>query len=517
MGPVPSAKEPIRQIKLHVTFGCPDTMRCADWSITLDFEIIKGKAAMESISIHKIYDGAFRYGDSSRSIETDLKPIIFTAHAEAQLARLRIVQTGHGMDKPDGCGEFCNKYRELWFDDKLINRKSIWKECGENPLYPQAGTWVFDRAGWCPGYLMQPDLYDLNVRPGQQHKIDVNMEPYKASTPSAEEVISAYLIQYKRPAAQYDVRIDNVIAPSSKDDYRRFNPSIIQPKILVRNLGKATITAMDIRYGTMGFSKKRFQWKGTLASGTVDTVALPGTIDSKEGLNEFEVEIMRVNGKKDVYAPDNKTAVPFKAAPGHDSTLVVYLLTNNQPAQNGYMLRNSDGDVIKKRDSGSLDANTVYRDTIVLAKGRYRFTINDTAGNGLEFCANARGGRGKLRLLNGKGEMIKDFESDFGSFVQYDFEVGAGTNTVAPQPSYGLYPTRTNDKTTFDFFANTPQDVVVQIVTDPGEKVVEEHRYAQLKEALFTYDLSRFPKGRFYFKAIINGEEEFKKRIRLKE
>ncbi|HET7896461.1 MAG TPA: hypothetical protein VFL47_02290, partial [Flavisolibacter sp.] len=62
-----------------------------------------------------------------------------------------------------------------------------------------------------------------------------------------------------------------------------------------------------------------------------------------------------------------------------------------------------------------------------------------------------------------------------------------------------------------------PEDVVVQLVTDPGDTIVEEHRYHQLKEGVFTYDLSRFPKGRFYLKVLINGQEQFKKRIRLKE
>mgnify|MGYP003577595331 FL=1 len=30
-GTFPSAGEAIRQIKLKVTFGCPDSLRCADW------------------------------------------------------------------------------------------------------------------------------------------------------------------------------------------------------------------------------------------------------------------------------------------------------------------------------------------------------------------------------------------------------------------------------------------------------------------------------------------------------
>lgn len=590
-GVFPSSKEPIRQIKLKVSFGCPDSLRCADWDykdhitlrrkegvngasqdyelarmltpyggafaktwqfgwevdvtdfsmllrdsveieynhigwepandrgwkITLDFEITKGTPAWEPISIQKIYDGSFRYGDSSNNIEKALKPVAFTAAEGAQFARLRMVQTGHGMDKPDGCAEFCNKYREVWYDGKLIEKKDIWKKCGDNPLYPQAGTWIYDRGNWCPGNLMQPDLYNLPVRQGAQHTIDVNMQPYVATNPSADEVISAYLIQYKKPAAKYDVAVDDIISPSTKDAYARLNPTLLQPQIVIRNYGAEEIKRMTIRYGTRGFAKKTFNWKGTLPAGAKTIVTLPGVVDAKGATNFFEVELLQPNGKKDGYAADNVYTSAFTNVPVQDSVLIVYLQTNNQPAQTAYTLTNSSGQVIHERAYNTLKANTLYRDTIKLAEGDYQFVLRDSADNGLEFWANPRGGRGKARLLNSKGQMVKDFESDFGSFVQHQFKVGQQVSEIEQQTSFGLYPTRTNDKTTFDFYSNFKENVVVQLVTDPGDEVVEEHKYYNLQEGIFTYDLSRFPKGRFYLRVLINGEEKFKKRIRLKE
>jgi hypothetical protein len=487
------------------------------WSVTLDFEIIKGKPAWEPLSIEKIYDNSYRYGDSSKTIENALKPVVFKANSKAGFARLRIVQTGHGMDKPDGCGEFCNKYRQVFYDGKLIDTKSVWKECGDNPLYPQAGTWIYDRANWCPGNLMQPDIYDLDVKQGALHTIDVNMQPYISSNPSADEVISAYLIQYKKRASTNDIQLQDIINPSLKDAYRRQNPSAMKPGIIVRNVGTSVINSMTIRYGTTGFTKKVFTWKGLLKPSVIDTISLPGIIESRGGINIFEVELLRPNGKKDSYMADNKMAVSFESVPKHDSLIVVYLLTNNQPSQTAYSLTNSDRKIVQERAYGSLKANTIYRDTIHLSKGKYRFYLSDSANDGLEFWANPRGGRGKARLLNASGEIIKDFESDFGSYVQYDFEVGEPVSPVSSQASFGLYPTRTNDKTTFDYYANLPEDITVQIVTDPGEILVEEHKYSSLKEGIFTYDLSRLQKGRYYLRVSIKGEERFKKRIRLKE
>lgn len=84
------------------------------WAITLDFEIVKGKPALEPVSIQKIYDDSFSYGDTTKPINQALKPISFKAENNVLFARLRLVQTGHGMDEPDNCAEFCNKYRQLF-------------------------------------------------------------------------------------------------------------------------------------------------------------------------------------------------------------------------------------------------------------------------------------------------------------------------------------------------------------------------------------------------------------------
>ncbi|UKJ05881.1 peptide-N-glycosidase F-related protein [Solitalea lacus] len=591
-GVFPAAELPIRKITMHVRFGCPDSLRCADWdymdrisivrkggkkgeeldfeigrmltpyggafgkdwtfswevdvtdfslflrdsveveykhtgyepnndrgwAVTIDFEIVKGKPVLEPISIQKIYDDSFSYGDANNPINKALKPVSFTANENAAFARLRIVQTGHGMDEPDNCAEFCNKYRELWFDGKLIDKRSIWKKCGDNPLYPQAGTWVIDRAYWCPGNLMQPDLFDLIVHPGSQHTVKASMQNYISSKPSANEVISAYLIQYKKPSIQNDIALEDVIAPSSKAIYKRQNPVGANPQIVVKNVGSNKIESLLIQYGTVGFSKKQFEWKGAIAPGKMETITLPGLIESQNGANQFKAEVVKTNGKKDGYVADNSLKVPFNGVPVHDNSVVFYFLTNNQPEHNAYILFNSEGKTVKERKLGTLKANTIYRDTIKLAEGAYTLALIDTAGDGLEFWFNGKGGWGVARLMNLKDEMLKAFESDCGSGWLYNFKVGSNPDAInTDQATIGLYPTRTKDKTTLDYFANKADDVLVQLLTDPEGKIVEEHRYQQFKEGLFNYDLSRYPKGRFYLKVIVNGQERFKKRVRLKE
>ena len=486
------------------------------WAITLDFEIIKGKPAADVVSIRKIYDDHFGYGDSLNPINQKLIPVSFTADEGAAFVRLRVIQTGHGMDEPDGCGEFCKKTREILFNGVLTDSRAIWKKCGDNPLYPQAGTWIYDRAGWCPGYLMPPDIYDMPVKPGSSYTLQFRMQSYVSPKPSASEVISAYLVQYKKPSAETDVSIEEVSVPSSKTIYSRSNPGSANPGIVIRNSGSAQITNVEVLYGTTGFPEKTFSWTGKLESMRAVSVSLPGNIDAGPGKNEFTAWLLHPNGKQDEYPADNQVKSTFTPAPVLDTALVFYLLTNNQPSHNSWQLLNADGKVVKEKTLGSMKEKTEYRDTLRLKPGAYKFVFTDTAGDGLEFWFNTEGGRGIARLMSCKGELIKAFESDCGSGWVYNFY--ASPKHEDPDPamlSVGLYPTRTKDFTTLDYFANKTEDVTVRLVSDPGAVTVEEHLYPKLKEGRFTYDLRRYPSGRFYLKVISNGQEKFNKRIRF--
>ena len=57
-------------------------------------------------------------------IENYLKPVTFGNRFGADMVRLRILQTGHGMDDFENRAEFCDKYREIYFDNELKEKKS---------------------------------------------------------------------------------------------------------------------------------------------------------------------------------------------------------------------------------------------------------------------------------------------------------------------------------------------------------------------------------------------------------
>lgn len=589
-GVFPSADMPVRKIILHVKFGCPDTMRCADWDyldfisikriggangenkdfeigrmltpyggafnkdwkfdwelditdfslllrdsveisynhtgwennkdrgwlVTLDFEIIKGKPIAEPISIQKIYGGAYKYGDEKESIEKLLAPVHFAKAKDASFAKLKISQTGHGANKGDACGEFCSKNREIVFNGNTIDTRPMWKKCGDNPLYPQAGTWLFDRANWCPGYLQIPDDYVLPLQ--NENTVDVNMEPYAVKETEAVENTAAYIIQYKKAATKNDVSILDIVAPTDKKQFLRKNPACKNAVIIIKNNGKNNLTSLNITYGTKGFAEKKYQWKGNLAFNQQTEIALPGEIDAAKGSNYFTVTLSQPGKKKDEFEADNKMASRFNKAPVHGNDLVLVFKTNHQPQHNAYSIKNAEGKVLYHHSFDSTDKNKLFRDTLKLGAGCYELLVEDSAGDGLEFWANSRGGRGYCRLQDTKGNLLKPFESDFGSSIYYSFSVSEDEKQWSEkntETAIGLYPTRTTGSTVLDYFSGKEEDVTVQIITDEGSQLIEEHHYKKLKEGSFNYDLSYRPAQRYYLKVFVGSELIFNKRIRV--
>lgn len=489
------------------------------WNISIRFEIVKGLAVAEPVSITEVYHENFPYGDKNNRFEDKLRPFEFKTDPDCDYARLRIIQTGHGMDSPDNCGEFCSKWREIWFDDKLIEKRNVWKECGDNPLSPQAGTWIFDRANWCPGLLMQPELFDLNVIKGSKHTINLKMEPYIASkTNNGNQVISAYLIQYRSNISHNDVEIEDVIIPSNKDIYKRFNPSGANAKIIIKNNGSENLKSLTIKYNTNDNEISIMDFKCDLKPNKYDTIILPGLIKSKKSGNIFKVELSEPNGKSDDYPDDNRILIPFNPAPCHESTMVFHLRTNNQPEQNSYSLINSKGNTVYKRDKGSLEPNKIYSDTFRLTNDAYQLQFFDSEGDGLEFWFNSEGGFGEAKLMNKDNMLIKSFESDCGSGWIYNFTSGAIPDPVdSTMMDISLYPGRTSDFIALSFFSNKVKDIQVKLISDPGKEIVEQHQYNNLKEGHFTYDLRRYKAGRFYVKVFEGEKEIFSKRVRYAE
>ena len=98
---------------------------------------------MDNISMYKLRMGI---ADDIILKETTLQLL-----PEASAYKLKAVISGHGHAGPRNCCEWDSKTHTYYINEWDLFRWNVWKDCGNNPIYPQGGTWPFDRAGWCPG------------------------------------------------------------------------------------------------------------------------------------------------------------------------------------------------------------------------------------------------------------------------------------------------------------------------------------------------------------------------------
>lgn len=483
------------------------------WDLTIDFKIDFGPPIAKFIAVEKLWDGGFQYGNPENDIELSLAPREITRAAGSSFGRFRIQHTGHGMDKENYCGEFCSRWRELVFDGKVIDHRDIWKDCGDNPLYPQGGTWIYDRAYWCPGDLQTPDIIDMPLTK-PKHTIDLDMEPFTANNiKQPREVISSYFFQYSEPTHANDVTIEEIFAPNNVSNYNRFNPTGFNSRIRIRNLGKENLKTLNITYGTVGFEKQAYRWEGDLEFYKEAIITLPSEISATEGLNKFLVILSEPNGAEDEWKADNKLESKFYDIPTLPTKIIVDFFTNNKPEENSLFIINNENDTIFTRTSDMLEPATNYSDTLNLAEGNYYLELIDTLGDGLEFWFEPEAGYGRLRLRDTNGAIIHIFESDCGNGQFYGFRCknDAVVDTSVEYLSVNIFPRMVTDDLTIYTVTNKKSILKVRITKD-GE-YIEEHEYTNIKDSTTGMNVKHLEKGRYVMEIYINGEHKMNRRF----
>ena len=483
------------------------------WDLTIDFKVDFGSPIARMVAFDKLWEGNFQYGNPASDIETSLAPMPVNKAIGSSFGRFRIQHTGHGMDRPKGCSEFCSRWRELIFDDKVVDHRNLWKECGNNPLFPQGGTWIFDRGYWCPGDLQEPDVIDIPLTKSS-HTIDLKMEPYTATNlDQPKEQITSYFFQYSAPLHKNDVALEEIIAPNLNESFNRFNPRALNPTIKIRNLGRNALRTLNITYQTLGFAAKTFRWKGNLAFNQSALITIPDLIEAKSGLNTYSVTLIKPNGTEDEWEGDNTLETKFNEVPVLPTELVVDFLTNNKPKDNSIYIINSKGDTVFAKVSNQLKAATQYHDTLKLAAGSYYLMLNDTAGDGLEFWYKPDAGLGKLRLKDTKGNLLHLFESDCGNGQFYAFRCAG--NAVADVNkelfSVNIFPRMVRDALTIFTTTNKTSTLKVRITKD-GE-YIEQHEYSNIKDSATGLDLKHLPEGRYIMEIYVNGVHKMNRRF----
>lgn len=484
------------------------------WKITLDFAITTGPSVADCYRIIPAWNGNFKYGDSLRSIEKDLVPVAYKPTTDG-FSRLWIIQTGHGMDVNENCAEFCYKYRDVLFDEKLNNRRLIKKECASNPLYHQAGTWIYDRANWCPGDMVQPECYNYALKKNTIHSVDINMQPYKIDSGEVTACysFSSYLFLYSKIKKKRDASLMKIISPSLDALYAPVNPDFNQIKFIVKNNGTDTIRSLTVQYYFDCDVLNIYNWKGKIPFGMQDTVIIQDEVVPLNQTKNFHLNILKVNNAKDQYLPDNTAHTTMPEFPIYPQQLILSYHTNLDTNHTSWQIQDSKGKIWYQKGIMDLGINQGYNDTILLKPGFYTLTVSDTAGDGLEFWANPEGGMGYFRIKSLKGKIIKVFQPDFGNSIHQAFQVSDDASKInfSEEDQLFAYPQRTTKFTNLYFLLNEPADVHYTLMKD--DVVLFEKTINNVSETTEYLDLSGYAVGIYQVQLEWNDQS---KKIRIK-
>ncbi|MEO6758148.1 MAG: T9SS type A sorting domain-containing protein, partial [Saprospiraceae bacterium] len=432
-------------------------------------------------------------------------------NAAAASYKLRSTVTGHGQN-----GEFVARQHYLNVNGGSQEfQYDVWKYCGKNPIYPQGGTWVFDRAGWCPGMATDLHEFKMNAAPGSTVTLDYGLNG--AVLGEANYLVSNQLVSYGAYAHPLDASIEAVMRPNDRQvEFARINPACSTPLLRVRNNGSTAITSLQFSYMVIGGTPETFTWTGNLSPETEAEITLPvlspAFWETTQLPRTFQVQIVQVNDQPDGESANNLARMSFSPVTAYTfpNPLRLRTKTNNTPADYSYTIKDAAGNVVLDRNQ--MTANTSYTDLIDLPAGCYTLNFEDTGNDGLSFWFFPENGAGSLniaRLVGGNSLLtVKSFNPDFGGGVQYDFVIGETVGTENPESAtrISLYPNPAKEVLNLDLqgFAAMPLEISLRDVTG---RVLRSFKTIANGGERFSesMDLQGLPAG-LYFVRVTNGQ-----------
>ncbi len=492
------------------------------FTITLKFEMIEGTPPMDIVSVKKIYDGYFPFGNASNSIENYLTAKQFSYTAPTNKVFIKNLVSGHGSDN-QGCSEFCSKYYQLKLNSNVISQKQLWRsDCGVNQVYPQTGTWIYERGNWCPGAIVWPIYHDLSslTSANNNFTVDVDMEPYTNASPSGGYNFGTQLLQFKAPNFTRDVSIEDIVAPTNDDNYFRNNPVCSNPVIKIRNTGTDSVKSVAFNYGIQGGASDTYTWTGALGFlDETDVVLPPSTsVMSRTVSGTFTVNLTSVNNIPGDGNSFNNTymskTLPVTKFP--QSSFVIKLMTNNV-GDNSWTLYDENDNVLYSRNN--VVPNTAYLDTVWdLPPGCYRIFLEDGGCDGLSWWANTGQGTANLRVdYLGANNTIFLFPNDIGcnfnkSFVIPDFNpVGFPKNSNRTD-LIDVYPNPTGSQAYLKLDLLKGQTVTYQLL-DINGKVVLQKTIKKSEMSIEPIDVSSVANGVYMLNVSLEDKTTVTKKL----
>ncbi|MFK8038266.1 MAG: LamG-like jellyroll fold domain-containing protein [Crocinitomicaceae bacterium] len=481
--------------------------RGGQWNEDLDikFLFIVGTPPRNVLDIQQIWRNDYK-GYTAIVNNSSFEPRDVMMNPNADSYKLKSAITGHGQE-----GEFIPRQHYLNLNGGANEFQwQVWKECAENPVYPQGGTWIYDRAGWCPGIPTDLQEYEIAqfVTPGQVHNFDYGVI---GASGTSNYIVNNQLVSYDVVNHSLDASVVDIMSPSNYVEYERFNSICANPTIMIKNTGSTTLTSLTINYWINNGIVESYTWTGNLDFLEQEEVELPSPASlwasASTSNNTFNVEIKEPNSSTDEYVFNNKYQSSFEVTDILPYYFYMYFRTNNAASESKYELFDDSGTLLFSKTG--MTNNTIYRDTFALPNGCYTFKISDTDDDGINFWAN-NDGNGQAYLREVGGGTLKLFEPDFGDGVLYNFSIDQ------PLAFEDLYDTQYIDlypnpaQSSFSLEAGSIADADVKMYNNMGQLI-----QLPITKSIdrITFNSETLPAGIYVLKINYRGKLQAKKII----
>lgn len=238
----------------------------------------------------------------------------------------------------------------------------------------------------------------------------------------------------------------------------------IQPEVKIRNNGSSQLTSLSIQYSMNGEEPVEYNWSGNLGFLESETVLLP---ESTFGLNPdytLDIVLENPNEQDDEYTLNNTEEVLIQSAPQGNSTMVLYMILDDNPEETTWEVKNYEGEIIHEGGPYTTPGQTVLQELDFESTNCYSFTIYDGGGDGLSQGGSIAFGFGSTYLIN---------EVDFGSKAEAQFKIEfTGLEETVQMSALKIFPNPASDIAMISFVSPVSEHYEFSMVNIMGEEVV---------------------------------------------
>ena len=291
---------------------------------------------------------------------------------------------------------------------------------------------------------------------------------------------------FNTPDFTLDLALNSVVSPKPANNCL----SSVHTEVKIRNNGETTITSAKIYYEING-NLQSFDWTGSLAFGSSETVVLP-EVDLAAGNHTFRAFVSSPNNSTDLNTANDTIAFDFSTEIG--SPVIVNVLTDNNPDETTWVIKKEDGTIVQSNPT--LAETTTYTQELCLENGCYDFVIYDSGNNGL----NGMFGFmyvGSYSLSVGSQIIDQSAEgANFGAKDSTHFCINdVSVKNYNSNAQVFVYPNPATEQLNIRFMDNIPANSKIEIYDYTGRAMVEQ---MTVVNQLTSVNIANFNSGLYY-------------------